>query len=279
MSLPLARPEVASPPSSLPYPAQNALAGVAEPLPAQVEAALWRGTQLGGPVAETMSSGFARLDAELPGRGWPCAALTEVLVPQFSVAELRLLSPALAVLTGAGRTVALVGPPLTPHAPGLRHDGIDERHLVWVDVDTPRDRLWATEQLVKSGGFGATVAWLPLVRAEQIRRLQVLAGRCKGPVFLCRPEIAARDASAASLRLRVRVQPDWQIAVQVVKRKGTPLEETLLLPSVPGGLNKIMTPRLRYPSRLVPVEPSHVVVRPAAAAVRERFPHAAASEP
>jgi protein ImuA len=72
---------------------------------------------------------------------------------------------------------------------------------------------------------------------------------------------------------------DWLIAVDVVKRKGTPLDQTLMLPSVPGGLNKIMTPRLRYPSRLVPVEPSHVVVRPAAAAVRERSQQAAASEP
>jgi len=271
--------DAVSPLASLVSPSQNAPTSGPEPLPAQIEAALWRGDQLGGPVAETVSSGFDRLDAVMPGGGWPCGALTEVLVPQFSVAELRVLSPVLAALTRGGHTVALVGPPMSPHAPGLRHDGIDERHLVWVDVDTPRDRLWATEQLVKSGSFGATVAWLPLVRAEQIRRLQVLANRCKGPVFLCRPEIAARDASAAPLRVLVRVQTDWQIAVQVLKRKGTPLDETLLLPSIPGGLNKIMTPRLRWPSRLIPVEPSHAVVSPAAAALRERPQHAPASEP
>lgn len=271
--------DAAPPLTSLPPPSHNAHAGGGEPLPAQVEAALWRGNELGGPVAETLASGFARLDGELPGGGWPCGSLTEVLVPQFSVAELRLLSPALSALTGAGRTVALVGPPMAPHAPGLRHDGIDERYLVWVDVDTPRDRLWATEQLVKSGSFGATVAWLPLVRAEQIRRLQVLAGRCKGPVFLCRPLGAARDASAAPLRVVVRALTDWLIAVEVLKRKGTPLDATLMLPSVPGGLNKIMTPRLRWPSRLTPVEPSHAVVSPAAAAVRERSEHAPASEP
>lgn len=265
-------------PSSLPPPAQNAAARLGEPLPGEVEAALWRGDQLGAPVAKTLSSGFEALDALLPGGGWPCGSLTEILVAQYSVVELRLLSPILGALTREGRTVALVGPPMAPHAPGLRHDGIDERHLVWVDVDTPRDRLWSTEQLVKAGSFGATVAWLPLVRAEQIRRLQVLSGRCKGPVFLIRPEIAARDSSAAALRLFARVQTDWQIAVDVFKRKGTPVDETLLLPSMPGGLNKIMTPRLRYPSRLVPVEPSHAVVSAAAAAVRERSEHAATSE-
>ena len=138
-----------------------------QPLPACVEAAIWRADQLGDAVADVLPSGFPGLDAALPGGGWPCGVLTEVLVSQFSIVELRLLSPALANLTQASRTVVLVGPALAPHPPGLRHGGMDERFLVWVDVDTPRDRLWATEQLVKAGSAGAIVAWLPLVHAEQ----------------------------------------------------------------------------------------------------------------
>ncbi|WP_271010095.1 hypothetical protein [Paucibacter sp. B51] len=40
---------------------------------------------------------------------------------------------------------------------------------------------------------------------------------------------------------------------------------------MPGGLGAIMTPRLRYPSRLVPQNPAHHAVDSlAAAAVRER---------
>jgi len=264
-------PAAAGPGAVLPSPAllppsQNALAGVHEPLSHAAETALWRGTELGGPVSDVLTSGFAELDAVLPGGGWPCGSSTEVLVRQFSVVEMRLLAHVIAAQTRRGRTVALVGPSLAPHAPGLRHEGVDERHLVWVDVDTPRDRLWATEQLIKAGTFGAIVSWLSHVRAEQIRRLQVLSSRCKGPVFLCRPEVAARDSSAAPLRVLARVETDWQLAVQVLKRKGAQLEETLLLPSVPGGLLKIMTERLRHPSRLQPVEPANVVVRPAAAA-------------
>jgi protein ImuA len=258
------------PSSSLSSPAQNALSGVHEPLPREVEMAMWRGDQLGGPVNDTLTTGFTQLDRVLPGGGWPCGAITEVLVPQFSVSELRLLSMVMASQTDNARPVVLVGPPHAPHSPGLRHDRIDERHLIWIDVDTPRDRHWCTEQLVKAGTFGVVVAWIPLVRAEQIRRLQVLAARCKGPVFLVRPEVAAREASAAPLRVQLRPQTDWQISLRVLKRKGAPLEETLMLPSVPGGLSRIMTERLRHPSRLKPVEPSHAVVRVAAAAVRDR---------
>jgi len=268
----------APPPPSLPSPTQNAPESLHEPLPHQVEAALWRGTELGGPVAEVLASGYPSLDHVLPGGGWPCGSITEVLVPQFSVVELRLLTPVIAALTQAGRVVALVGPPLTPHAPGLRHDRIDERHLVWSDVDAPRDRLWATEQLVKSKKCGAIVSWLPLVRPEQVRRLQVLASQCAGPVFLCRPESAIRDSSAAPLRLLARYEADWQIAVDVLKRKGPPLEERLHLLSMPGGVNKIMTPRLRHYSRLR-ARPSHAVVSHLAAAVRERPEVSATSQP
>nr|WP_286197253.1 translesion DNA synthesis-associated protein ImuA [Variovorax boronicumulans] len=257
--------------SSLLPPKQNACSIADESLPREVEAMLWRGDQLGGHALAVQSSGFPELDAALPGGGWPCGALSEVLVSQFSVVEFRLLSGVLGTLTRAGRPVALVGPSLEPYAPGLRHDGVDERHLVWIDVDAPRDRLWSTEQLVKGGGFGAILAWLPLVRSEQIRRLQVLAGRCKGLVFLCRPEVAARDSSAAPLRVRARAQTDWQIAVEVLKRKGTPLDASILLPSMPGGLGSIMTPRLRYPSRLVSRKPRDVVVSSTAAAEHGRL--------
>lgn len=108
----------APPPADLPSPCQNAVVDVHEPLPPSVVAALWRGDQLGGPVAGVEPTGFADLDAVLPGGGWPCAALTEVLVSQFSVVELRLLTSMIAALTRSGRTVALVGPTLAPTSPG-----------------------------------------------------------------------------------------------------------------------------------------------------------------
>ena len=59
-------------------------------LPAEIEAAIWRGTELGSPVSSVLSSGFVALDAELPGAGSPCHSLTEILQPQPTVAEWRL---------------------------------------------------------------------------------------------------------------------------------------------------------------------------------------------
>ena len=259
-------PALAAPPACAP-PAQGRL-------PAAVEAVVWRGNQLGSAVNEVLSSGFASLDAELPGGGWPCGALTEILAAQFSILEWRLLAPALRRVCQAGRSVVVVGPPKAPHMPGLRHEGIDDRHLVWIKAEAPAERLWSTEQLIKSNAFGALIAWLPQVRSEQIRRLQVLSAHCHGPVFLCRPISVASESSAAPLRIHARVGVDWELHVEILKRKGPPLAETLRLESMPGGLKAVITPRLRYPSRLVSRETDDVVVSaPAPTRRRHTIPH------
>lgn len=220
-------------------------------LPPEVEQALWRGNDLGANAGAVISSGFPDLDAELPGGGWPCQSVAEILCPQPSVLEWRLIGPALGLVVAGDGKVVVVAPPKTPHLPGLRHNGIDEKHFIWVQGHTPAERLWCTEQLVKSGSCGALVAWLPQARPEQIRRLQVGAQACKGPVFLFRPAAAQHEASAAPLRVVAAFAPDWEIHLQLLKRRGPGHDGLIRLRSVPGGLASVLTPRLQVPSRLL----------------------------
>lgn len=220
-------------------------------LPPAVQAALWQGDQLGAPVTAVVSSGFTALDAELPGGGWPCHSLTEVLQAQPGVAEWRLLGPVAKHATAAGKDVVLVGPPRMPHVPGLQFAGLDERRLVWFKADAPAERLWITEQLIKSNSAGLIVSWLPQARQEQIRRLQICAHACEAPVFLCRPALAAHEPSAAPLRVQLRAGLDWELQIHLLKRKGPTHEGEIAVRSVPGGLDAILTPRLRRPSQLI----------------------------
>jgi protein ImuA len=234
------------PPSSIRSPLQPG-----DALPRHVATALWRGDELGSPISAVVSSGFEQLDAELPGGGWPCRALSEILQPQPSVAEWRLLAPALRHAVGLGQDVVVVGPPKPPHLPGLRHMGLDERRLVWIQSDPPAERLWVTEQLIKANAGGALVAWLPQARQEQIRRLQVCAQHWDGVIFLCRPAAAEHEPSAAPLRVQLRIGLDWELHVHVLKRKGPTHEGIVTLTSVPGGLEAVLTPRLRRPSLII----------------------------
>ena len=220
-------------------------------LPPAVEAAVWRANELGQGKRSVVSSGWASLDAELPGGGWPRGAVTEVLATQPSVLEWRLLSPALRQVVAAGGQVVVIGPARHPHLPGLLHEGLDERQLVWIRAEAPSERMWVTEQLIRSNAAGAIIAWLPQARQEQLRRLQVGALACEGLVFLCRATAARHEASASPLRVHASVGLDWELKVNVFKRRGPVHEGELILPSVPGGLSAILTPRLRKPSRLI----------------------------
>ncbi len=71
-------------------PAQNAPSS-GSALPPELADTVWRGNQLGGGRAGFVSSGFPALDAEPVDGGWPVGCLIEVLQPQPSLLEWRLI--------------------------------------------------------------------------------------------------------------------------------------------------------------------------------------------
>src|ERR1700694_5928053 len=93
--------------------------------------AIWRGDDCAR-AADTVPSGYAPLDAVLPGGGWPRGALTEILLERPGIGELRFLLPALANLMAENRWLALIAPPYLPYAPMLSQYGIDPARLVCI---------------------------------------------------------------------------------------------------------------------------------------------------
>lgn len=210
-------------------------------LPEHVAQAVWRGDAMGRVASTVISSGHPVLDAELPGRGWPCQAMTEVLLAQSAQAEWRLLAPALAQIVRQGGSILLIAPPHYPHLPGLVREGLREDRLIRVDARTPAERLWATEQALKAGCVSAILSWLPQVRPEQIRRLHACAARHPGPLFVFRPAKAQADSSAAPLRVLLGLGTcPHPLQVQIVKRRGPMLDQVLSLPHWPAGLTPLL---------------------------------------
>ncbi len=214
-------------------------------LPRHLAEAVWRGSDLGGSASRTVASGFAALDAQLPGGGWPTHALTELLAPQAALCEWRLLGPAIGPLLEDGGRIYLIAPPKQPHAAGLAQLGVAPDQIIWVEAATPVDRLWVTEQIVKSDPAGAVLSWLPQARPEQIRRLQVHALACDAPVFLFRPVTTLRDSSPAPLRVSAAPAAGWDLEVAIPKRKGSSFDGSLYLSAMPGNLGDVIPPRLK----------------------------------
>jgi hypothetical protein len=210
--------------------------------------AIWRGRSAAR--AEVLPTGCAAFDACLPGRGWPRTGLIEILVSRFGVGELYLLFPALAALTRrpGARWCVWVAPPLEPYAPALSAHGAALERMLVVRAsggqrlsgdrpvsegipgggqrrNSPRGRaptesLWAFEQTLGSGASDVALAWASRSpRARAIRRLQLAAERGKTLGVLFRPMRAARESSAAILRVAVEPKPDGA-RVTLLKSRG-----------------------------------------------------------
>jgi hypothetical protein len=189
---------------------------------------IWRGSALAGGVP-AVPTGFAELDAELPGGGWPAGGLTELLVSTKGIGELGLLMPALARLTCAGKKVVWLAPPYLPYAPALAAAGIDLPHLALVRAAGRRDALWAAEQALRAGGCHALLAWLPSPGYAHLRRLAVAAEASRAFLTIFRPVQAAAESSPACLRLALE-PAEGGLRVHILKRRGAQTAAPLLLP-------------------------------------------------
>jgi len=176
---------------------------------------IWRGQTVASRSA-THPSGHAKLDAILPGGGWPQSALSELLVAATGIGELRLLWPTLARLTAAGERVVLVAPPHRPCPQAWLAAGVDLRQLIIVQAEG-RDTLWATEQCLRSGSCAAVLCWPRQADDRALRRLQVAAETGQALGFAYRPLREAANPSPAALRLAIEAQP---AQLRVIKCRG-----------------------------------------------------------
>jgi protein ImuA len=212
-------------------------------LPPRLQSRIWQGDQLAHAGVRTVPSGHAALDALLPGAGWPAGSLTELLVEQGGIGEMRLVAPALRSLTAtAGRHVLLVAPPWQPYARALKAWGLALDRVIWVRADE-RDASWVAEQALRQDGIGAVLLWQAKARADAVRRLQVAAQDSGALAFLIRPSAARSQSSPAPLRMVCTPVPppadaslnrrQWMqlaaVSVDIFKRRGPPPAQPLVV--------------------------------------------------
>ena len=214
---------------------------------------VWRGAALAGAPLPGVPSGFAELDAELPGGGWPRGGLVELLPARTGVGELSLLLPALARLSADELAwLVCVAPPYPLYAPALQAGGVALARLLLASAPG-RDAAWACLRALEADGVGAVVAWLPEATPTLLRRLQLAAEASRTLFFVFRPAACAREASPAPLRLALDGEGE-RLAVRVLKRRGSACSAPL----------SIAVSR--------PFSPRRALARPASAAPAARSP-------
>ncbi len=214
-------------------------------LPAAERPALWLADRLAqtAATAAVRSTGFAALDAELPGGGWPAAGLTELLLAAPGSGELRLLAPLLGARARTRRQPAVhraalhavragaAGARLAARAPAAR-----QRPVHWPTRPGPPSKACARVRAQRCCGGSSEERAPAAALANALRRLHLAAqeGRC--PLFALRPAAARAQSSPAPLRLALEPVAQRQLAVTVFKRRGPAMAAPLLLALPVAGL-------------------------------------------
>jgi cell division inhibitor SulA/protein ImuA len=188
--------------------------------------AVWRGGECAR-AANGVGTGYAELDAQLPGGGWPVGAITEIYAERAGIGEVQLTLPAAARMTQAGRWITLIAPLHVPYAPALASHGVRLERLLLIETRSAEDNLWACEQALRAGSTGAVLLWLDHVQERALRRLHLAAESASTSLFLFRSARVA-PASPAALRLHVS-RADGRTIVRVLKRRGGGLPPPIAL--------------------------------------------------
>ncbi len=212
---------------------------------------------------QVRSTGHPALDAHLPGGGWPIGGAVELLQSRPEQHVWQLVLPALAhrvrELPGP---VVLVNAPFVPFGPSLQAQGLPVSRLLQVRADKPAARLWATEQALRCADVLAVLAWLPQAKSAELRRLQLAAHQHDKLLFVMRPLSAARESSPS--RLRLQLEGTRTLRVHILKRRGPPLMQPVLLPAHPPRLAALLESRRGHsaaPAAPSPQDRSHVLDR------------------
>jgi cell division inhibitor SulA/protein ImuA len=182
-----------------------------------------------GMASDTLKSGFATLDRELAGGGWPSGDLAEILCDGSGMGELSLLLPAMA---RANAPSVWIAPPHLPYAPALAASGLDLSRLFICEASRAEDALWAAEQALASGATATVCVWVSSVIGNTpLRRLKHAAASGGATCWLMRPTVFAQHASPATLRIALNVTADGQLSVNLLKRRGLPPNRRIQLVS------------------------------------------------
>jgi len=210
-----------------------------------------------------LPTGHARLDARLPGNGWPLGAATELICTKPGLGEFSLLFPSLASMGEQGLWQILVDPPWIPYPASLNGHGLRLERLLLVRTHSEKESLWACEQALRGNRGGAVLAWPEHISFPRLRRLQLAAQEYGKLLFLFRPQQALQASSPAALRLRLDADKQRGTRISVLKCRGNrPLEPVWIPPLYPASRND-PAPATRVPD-VVPLAASEEIRLPAA---------------
>lgn len=173
---------------------------------------------------ERVSSGCRELDALLPDAGLRRGTLVEWLAarPGSGAGTLALIAAREA--SRAGGAVVVVDRHRSFYPPAAIRWGLELEKLLLALPRSAAEEQWALDQVLRSQGVAAVLAWPERLDDREFRRLQLAAQGSGTLGLLIRPPQARAEPSWAALRLLVEpvenVQPSQSTGTASGTRRG-----------------------------------------------------------
>jgi len=171
---------------------------------------LEEGRRLGGDAAP-VTSGCGPLDRLLPWGGLRRGTLVEWLAQGEGAGAATLAMLAAREAARKGGAVVVLDAQDEFYPPAAVRLGIEPDQLLVVQAANPADHAWALDQVLRSPGVAATVAWPEQLGSRldghAFRRLQLAVEQGGGLGLLLRPETARAEPSWADVRLLITPRP------------------------------------------------------------------------
>ena len=131
-------------------------------------------------IPNTRSTGLPQLDIALPGRGWPCAGLIDIVSVKSFDGVMPLLIPLMSEETRLNNKLILVDPPYIPYYESISEKGVDFNNIIIIKPNrSVKKRRNIVDDLFKQGlnldDCNVAIMWTDKLSFQKSRQLNLIA--------------------------------------------------------------------------------------------------------
>lgn len=153
--------------------------------------------------------GLNLIEEVFPNGIFPTGTIHEFLntMPEDAASSSGFLAGLLSTLMQHNGACLWISHSRTLFPPALPAFGISPDRIIFIDLKTEKDVLWATEEALKCEGISAVIAELGSISFAQSRRLQLVVEQSKVTGFILRKEPMKIGTTACTARWQITALP------------------------------------------------------------------------
>ena len=161
-------------------------------------------------IPDTRSTGLPQLDDALPGGGWPCAGLVDIVSIKFFEGVMPFLMPLMSEETHLDNKIILFDPPYVPYHESISNKGIDFNNIIIVKPNNSiKNRKNIIYDLFKQGldldDCNVVIMWADRLSFQISRQFNLIAKSNNTLAIIIRTDKQFYQETIASI-LKIKIE-------------------------------------------------------------------------